>query len=157
MIRFAMPALPLFALLALAGTAAGQTPPKPAAAQPKAGAGAQEERREIFCSNLKTGQLCPDDTADILGLKGPQAEAWKVILRKYNQSAEGAALQLQKDSAAKLTPEQMEVLKAWFAVGWNAEINEILYKRNLDDINKADTKGLSTSKHGEQSGEHDDH
>jgi len=111
------------------------------------------ERKEIFCPDMKTGQLCPDSTAEILGLKGPQAEAWKVILRKYNKSADDAALQLQKDSAIKLTHDQMEVLEAWFAVGWNEEINEILYKRNLDDISKADTKGLSTRKPEE----HDDH
>jgi hypothetical protein len=103
-------------------------------------------RKEIFCSAMKTGQLCPDDTAEILGLKGAQAEAWKAVLRKYNKSADDAAMQLQKDSAAKLTPEQMEVLKAWFAVGWNEQINKFLYKRNLDDLEKADTQGLSTRK-----------
>jgi hypothetical protein len=128
--------------LALFGQSAG----KPAAPAPKPAG----ERKEIFCSNLKTGQLCPDATAEILGLKGPQAEAWKVIVRKYNRGADDAATQLQKESAAKLTPEQMEVLKAWFAVGWNEEINEILYKRNLDDMTKADTKGLSTKKPEEQ-------
>ena len=113
-----------------------------------------EQRREIFCSDMKTGQLCPDDTAEILGLTGPQAEAWKVILRKYNKSADDAALQLQKDSSAKLTPEQMEVLKAWFAVGWNAEINKLLNTRSLDDLHKADTQGLKTTKEEEEEHEH---
>ena len=137
---------PFAAMLALTAATAlfAQAPSGGSAAAPSGG------HKEIFCSSLKTGQLCPESTAEILGLKGPQAEAWKVIVRKFNQGADGAATELQKDSAHKLTPEQMEVLKAWFAVGWNEQINEILYKRNLDDINKADTKGLSTQKPEEQ-------
>lgn len=162
MFRPGITSLPLLAALAWSAPLLAQAPAgqptsgvksggKPAPAQRKpAGSPAH---KEIFCSNLRTGQLCPDSTAEILGLKGPQAEAWKVMVRKYNQGAGAAAEQLQKDSAAKLTPEQMEVLKAWFAVGWNEEINEILYKRNLDDLNKADTKDLSTKKPEE----HDDH
>jgi hypothetical protein len=145
MVRSGLPLLPLLASMAIAVTAAAQS--RPAAEKQPA---TQEARREIFCASLKTGQLCPDSTAEILGLKGPQAEAWKVIVRKYNQGAEAAATGLQKDSAHKLTPEQMEVLKAWFAVGWNEQLNEILYKRNLDDLNQADTQGLSTKKPEEQ-------
>ena len=151
MIRASLIHAPLVALLLCAMPLAllAQGTGKPASAKPAA-FGKTAPRKEIFCSNMKTGQLCPDATAEILGLKGAQAEAWKVIVRKYNLGADSAATQLQKDSAAKLTPEQMEVLKAWFAVGWNEEINEILYKRNLDDINKADTQGLSTKKPEEE-------
>lgn len=154
----------LITLLALSSGAAlfGQAPANSPnsgglAAGPSGVAGvasvAGTARKEIYCSSMQTGQLCPDDTATILGLNGAQAEAWKAILGKYNKAADEAAAQLQKDSAAKLTPEQMAVLKAWFAVGWNAEINKMLHQRNLDDITKADTKGLSTKK---EEG-HDDH
>lgn len=149
MIRSGSAFLPIFTLLASAASAFGQAPDggaKPSSSGPQPGSARQAERREIFCSSLKTGQLCPESTAGILGLKGPQAEAWKVIVRKYNQSADAAAAQLQKDSAHKLTPEAMEVLKAWFAVGWNEQINAMLHQRNLDDLSQAQTQGLSTQK-----------
>ncbi len=152
MIRSGPLFLSLITLVAFSSRAAlfGQAP----ANSPKPGdAPSGAARKEIYGSGMKTGQLCPDDTAKILGLKSAQAEAWKTILGKYNKATDEAAVQLQKDSAAKLTPEQMEVLKAWFAVGWNAEINKMLYQRNLDDITRADIKGLSTKKEEE----HDDH
>ena len=127
---------------------------KPPAAQAKAPAKPVEttavksaaKHEEIFCSSMKTGQLCPESTAKILGLTGAQAEAWKSFVRKYNQSADFASAQLMKDSDAKLTPQQKEVLKAWFAIGWNEQINQLLYERNLDDLKTADTKGLKTTR-----------
>ena len=129
-------------------------PANPPVAQPKATAQPAEkvpvknetDREEIFCSSMKTGQLCAESTAKILGLTGAQAEAWKSLVRTYNQSADFASAQLMKDADAKLTPQQKEVLKAWFAIGWNEQINQLLYQRNLDDLKTADTKGLKTTR-----------
>lgn len=53
------------------------------------------------------------------------------IARKYDQGVNAATLQLFKDAEAVLTPAQQELLKAWFAVGLNPEINQILYKKGL--------------------------
>jgi hypothetical protein len=38
---------------------------------------------------------------------------------------------LFKDAEGVLAPQQVAQLKAWFAVGLNPQINEILYKKGL--------------------------
>jgi hypothetical protein len=86
---------------------------------------------DIFCSSMKTGQLCTHGTANNLGLTGQKQEQWVEFARKYNKAVDAATLQLFKDAEGVLTPQQLAQLKAWFAVGLNPQINEILYKKGL--------------------------
>jgi len=85
----------------------------------------------IFCPTMKTGQLCSHGTANVLGLTGSKQEKWLEIARKYDRSVDAATLQLFKDAESVLTPAQMVQLKAWFAVGLNPQINELLYSKGL--------------------------
>ncbi len=80
---------------------------------------------------MKTGQLCSHGTANIFGLTGNKQEKWVEIARKYDRSVDAATLQLFKDAESVLTPAQMVQLKAWFAVGLNPQINELLYSKGL--------------------------
>jgi len=86
---------------------------------------------------MKVGQVCSHGTAAILGLTGKDAQEWTVWARKYNAAVNAATEQLFQDAAAKLNPQQMELLRAWFAIGWNTQINAILYGKGLDSINAA--------------------
>jgi hypothetical protein len=85
----------------------------------------------IFCPTMKTGQLCSHGTSNVLGLTGAKQEKWVEIARKYNKTVDAATLQLFKDSEGVLTPVQMAQLKAWFAIGLNPQINELLYSKGL--------------------------
>jgi len=85
----------------------------------------------IFCPTMKTGQLCSHGTANVLGLTGAKQEKWVEIARKYDRSVDAATLQLFKDAESVLTPVQMAQLKAWFAVGLNPQINDLLYSKGL--------------------------
>jgi hypothetical protein len=85
----------------------------------------------IFCATMKTGQLCSSGTTNILKLKGDQAQQWVLAARKYNKAVNDATTQLFKDADPILTPEQQNLLKAWFAVGLNPKINELLYAQGL--------------------------
>jgi hypothetical protein len=98
--------------------------------QSQAAASADDEVA-VFCPTMKTGQLCSHGTANILQLKGQQKEQWIDLARKYNKAVDAATLQLFKDSEATLTPEQVTLLRAWFAVGLNPEINDLLYGKGL--------------------------
>jgi len=86
---------------------------------------------------MKVGQVCSHGTAAILGLKGKDAEEWTAWARKYNKAVNEATEQLFQDASAKLNPKQMELLKAWFAIGWNTQINAILYGKDLDKLDSA--------------------
>ena len=86
---------------------------------------------DIFCSTMKTGQLCTHGTANNLGLSGQKQEQWIEFARKYNRAVDAATLQLFKDAEGVLTPAQLTQLKAWFAVGLNPQINQILYSKGL--------------------------
>ena len=90
-----------------------------------------EDDMAIFCPTMKTGQLCSHGTANIFGLTGNKQEKWVEIARKYDRSVDAATLQLFKDAENVLTPAQMVQLKAWFAVGLNPQINELLYSKGL--------------------------
>jgi len=90
-----------------------------------------EDDVAIFCPTMKTGQLCSHGTANIFGLTGNKQEKWVEIARKYDRSVDAATLQLFKDAESVLTPAQMVQLKAWFAVGLNPQINELLYSKGL--------------------------
>jgi hypothetical protein len=96
-----------------------------------AAAAADQKDIDIFCSTMKTGQLCTHGTANNLGLSGQKQEQWAAIARKYNKSVDAATLQLFKDAEGVLTPAQLAQLKAWFAVGLNPQINQILYSKGL--------------------------
>jgi hypothetical protein len=85
----------------------------------------------IFCPTMKTGQLCTHGSANVLGLSGTKQEKWIEIARKYDRAVDAATLQLFKDAEGVLTPDQMAQLKAWFAVGLNPQINELLYSKGL--------------------------
>ena len=85
----------------------------------------------IFCATMKTGQLCSSGTTNILKLKGDQAQQWVLAARKYNKAVNDATMQLFKDSEPVLTKDQQDLLKAWFAVGLNPKINELLYAQGL--------------------------
>ena len=95
------------------------------------GAQASTDDVAIFCPTMKTGQLCSHGTANVLGLTGGKQEKWLEIARKYDRSVDAATLQLFKDAESVLTPAQMVQLKAWFAVGLNPQINELLYSKGL--------------------------
>ena len=86
---------------------------------------------------MKVGQVCSHGTAAILGLTGQDAEEWTALARQYNKSVNDATEQLFKDASAKLNPQQMALLKAWFAIGWNPQINALLYGKGLDKLENA--------------------
>ena len=98
-----------------------------AAAQPSG----SDNDTAIFCPTMKTGQLCTEGTTNILGLKGDQQKEWVELARKYNHAVDAATLQLFKDSEGVLNPDQQKLLKAWFAVGLNPQINQLLYGKGL--------------------------
>jgi hypothetical protein len=93
--------------------------------------GAAVAKEHIFCPTMKTGQVCTHGTAATLGLTADRYDQWVAIARKYNQTVIAATLQLFEDAEGVLIPQQQELLKAWFAVGLNPEINQILYKKGL--------------------------
>jgi hypothetical protein len=92
---------------------------------------ATEEFEHIFCPTMKTGQVCSHGTAATLGLQGDGAEAWVALARKYNRAVNAATEQLFTDAEAVLSAEQLAQLKAWFAVGLNPQINELLYAKGM--------------------------
>ncbi len=85
----------------------------------------------IFCPTMKTGQLCSHGTANVLQLKGDKQEKWIKMAQKYDRAVNTATLQLFKDSEEVLTPAQQDLLKKWFDVGLNPEINQLLYSKGL--------------------------
>ena len=100
------------------------------------------EKESIFCPTMRPGQVCTHGTAAILGLTGKDAEEWTVWARKYNRTVNEATEQLFQDATTKLDPKQMELLKAWFAVGWNPQINAILYGKALDNLETAQIESV---------------
>ena len=89
------------------------------------------EDKDIFCPTMKTGQLCTHGTTNVLGVSAANQAKWLQIARKYNRTVDAATLQLFKDAETVLTPAQLAQLKAWFAVGLNPQINEILGAKGL--------------------------
>lgn len=82
---------------------------------------------------MKVGQVCSHGTAAILGQKDQDALQWQVWARKYNKTMNDSTEQLFKDAAGILDEKQMTLLKAWFALGWNPEINNLFYAKGLDN------------------------
>src|SRR5688500_5078433 len=111
----------IFAGLVFLGTAAyaqqGHEQHSAPATAPAAAAPAEEEH--IFCPTMKTGQLCAHGTAANLRLGADKNEQWVTIARKYSKAVNTATEDLFKDAEAILNPEQMALLKSWFAVGLN--------------------------------------
>jgi hypothetical protein len=99
------------------------------ATQSKSGTPAEDN--DIFCPTMKTGQLCTHGTTNVLGVSAANQARWVEIARKYNKAVDAATLQLFKDSESVLSPAQLTQLKAWFAVGLNPQINEILGQKDL--------------------------
>ena len=93
--------------------------------------GAPAEDNDIFCPTMKTGQLCTHGTTNVLGVSAANQAKWVEVARKYNKAVDVATLQLFKDSEGVLTPAQLAQLKAWFAVGLNPQINEVLAQKGL--------------------------
>ena len=89
------------------------------------------DEKDIFCPTMKTGQLCTNGTTNVLGLTGANQEKWRELTRKYNKAVDAATLELFKDAEGVLTPAQLAQLKAWFAVGLNPEINQMLNAKGL--------------------------
>jgi hypothetical protein len=89
------------------------------------------DEKDIFCPTMKTGQLCTNGTTNVLAIAGANQEKWRELTRKYNKTVEAATLQLFKDAEGVLAPAQLTQLKAWFAVGLNPEINQILNAKGL--------------------------
>ena len=85
----------------------------------------------VFCPTMKTGQLCSQGTANIFQFQGDKAEQWMALSRKYNKAVDTATLELFKDAENVLTPDQLQQLKAWFAVGLNPQMNDLLYGKGL--------------------------
>jgi hypothetical protein len=86
----------------------------------------QAEPQEVFCSTMKTGQLCSHGTTDALKLTGPAAEQWVAAVRKYNRAVNEATVQLQKEAQTVLTAQQLAEVNRWFAIGVNKEMNKML-------------------------------
>ena len=89
------------------------------------------EDKDIFCPTMKTGQLCTHGTTNVLGVPAAKQDKWVEIARKYNKTVDAATLQLFKDAEGVLTPAQLAQLKAWFAIGLNPQINQILDAKGL--------------------------
>jgi hypothetical protein len=107
----------------------GTAAPAAATTQTKPGSADLEH---IFCPTMKTGQVCSHGTAATLGVTGtPQEEQWVAFARKYNRAVNAATEQLFTDAETILSPEQLKSLKAWFAVGLNPQINDLLYAQGL--------------------------
>jgi hypothetical protein len=92
---------------------------------------APADEKDIFCPTMKTGQLCTNGTTNVLGITGTNQEKWRELTRKYNKAVDAATLELFKDAESVLTPAQLAQLKAWFAIGLNPEINQILNAKGL--------------------------
>lgn len=101
------------------------------ATPPNASAATQEEEKVIFCPTMKTGQLCLHGTAANLRLTGEKQEPWIALARKYNRTVNTATEELFKNAESILTPQQLSLLKAWFAIGLNPGINKLLYGKGL--------------------------
>jgi hypothetical protein len=91
-----------------------------------------DNMEHIFCPTMKTGQVCSHGTAASLGVTGtPTEEQWVAFARKYNRAVNSATEQLFTDAETILSAEQVKMLKAWFAVGLNPQINDLLYAQGL--------------------------
>ena len=90
----------------------------------------------IFCPTMKAGQLCSHGTAATLGVTDVDNDRWVEIAKKYNRAVNAATLELFQDAESVLTPAQQELLKAWFAVGLNPEINQLLYEKALGSASR---------------------
>jgi hypothetical protein len=103
--------------------------------QSKSAGSSSPDDKDIFCPTMKTGQLCTHGTTNVLGVAAANQEKWVEIARKYNKAVDSATLQLFKDAQGVLTPAQLTQLKAWFAVGLNPQINDILAEKGLGPKN----------------------
>jgi hypothetical protein len=82
---------------------------------------------EIFCNHLGTGQLCPGN-AQMFNLKGAQKDRYEDAVDNYNKAVAAAQKQFLADGKDKvgLSQAELALVKTWFDVGLNPEINKIL-------------------------------
>lgn len=90
----------------------------------------------IFCPTMNTGQLCSHGTTNVLQVSPDKQDQWLQAARQYNRAVDAATTQLMKDAEGILDAQQMALLKAWFAEGFNREINQLLYSKGLGAAKK---------------------
>jgi hypothetical protein len=85
---------------------------------------------EIFCSHMKTGQLCPGN-ASMFKLTDAQKQQYRDALSNYNKAVDTAQKQFLADLKDKvhLSAAELALAESWFAQGLNPEINQILAAR----------------------------
>jgi hypothetical protein len=85
---------------------------------------------EIFCSHMKTGQLCPGN-ASMFQLTDAQKQQYREALSNYNKAVDAAQKQFLADLKDKvhLSEAELALAESWFAQGLNPEINKILAAR----------------------------
>jgi hypothetical protein len=85
---------------------------------------------EIFCSHMKTGELCPGN-ASMFKLADAQKQQYREALNNYNKAVDTAQKQFLTDLKDKvhLSEAELALAESWFAQGLNPEINKILAAR----------------------------
>jgi hypothetical protein len=85
---------------------------------------------EIFCSHMKTGQLCPGN-ASMFQLTEAQKQRYREALMNYNKAVDTAQKQFLAGLKDKvhLSDAELALAESWFAQGLNPEINKILAAR----------------------------
>lgn len=100
------------------------------------GASTMTKSESIFCPTMNTGQLCSHGTTNVLQVSPDKQDQWLQAARQYNRAVDAATTQLMKDAEGILDAQQMALLKAWFAEGFNREINQLLYSKGLGAAKK---------------------
>jgi hypothetical protein len=85
---------------------------------------------EVFCSHMKTGQLCSGN-ASMFKLSDSQKQQYREVLSSYNKAVDAAQKQFLADLKDKvhLSETELALAESWFAQGLNPEINKILAAR----------------------------
>lgn len=90
--------------------------------------GPAKKTQQIYCEGKSAGQLCGEGTVAALQLSGAKKAAWEQAVRRYNSAVEAATRQVLRDAEATLSPQELAVVKQWFAKGVNTRINQQLAK-----------------------------
>jgi len=84
--------------------------------------------QQIYCEGKSAGQLCGEGTVAALKLSGAKKAAWAEAANRYNTAVEAATRRLLKDTETTLSPQDLAIVKQWFARGVNTQINQQLAK-----------------------------
>jgi len=87
-----------------------------------------KKAQQIYCEGKSAGQLCGEGTVAALKLSGAKKAAWAETANRYNTTVEAATRQVLKDAEATLSPQELTLVKQWFAKGVNTQINQQLAK-----------------------------